>query len=295
MVKKESLLSYDKQLVTLLIISFFLMATGTALSQTLPVIPKKKKVETIKTNSSPAIQTIKDSDNDGIIDSKDGCPYEYGPVTNNGCPEKKAATNYRNPTAFDYGYGPNDAPTVTIGSQVWLGKNLNVDHFANGDPIPEAKTADEWKSAGENKQPAWCYYNNDPANGRTYGKLYNWYAVNDPRGLAPRGWHIPSDEEWTATTTYLGGEATAGLSMKSTSGWNENGNGNNNSGIAGLPGGYRGPNGAFNDLGEDGSWWSSSEYNTGNAWSRLLYYSDGNAYRPNNFKSCGFSVRCLRD
>jgi len=92
---------------------------------------------------------------------------------------------------LDYGYGTSDAPTVNIGTQTWMAKNLNVSIFANGDPIPEVKTNEEWKKAAEEKKPAWCYYENDPANGAIYGKLYNWYAVSDPRGLAPKGWHIP--------------------------------------------------------------------------------------------------------
>ena len=104
---------------------------------------------------------------------------------------------------------------VTIGSQVWMTENLNVDKFRNGDPIPEAKTYEEWKKAGENKQPAWCNYKNDPANGEKYGKLYNWFAVNDPRGLAPKGCHIPSDKEWTVLTDFLGGNKVAGTKMKS--------------------------------------------------------------------------------
>jgi hypothetical protein len=82
--------------------------------------------------------------------------------------------------------------TVTIGTQEWMTKNLDVSTFRNGDPIPEAKTNEEWKKAGEVGQPAWCYYDNDPANGANYGKLYNWYAVNDSRGLAPEGYRIPS-------------------------------------------------------------------------------------------------------
>jgi uncharacterized protein (TIGR02145 family) len=111
------------------------------------------------------------------------------------------------------------AQTVTIGEQIWHAKNLNVSTFRNGDPIPEAKTDEEWTRAGENKQPAWCYYDNDPANGTKYGKLYNWYAVNDPRGLAPAGYHIPTDLEWDALTAHLGGAKGGGKKMKSTSGW----------------------------------------------------------------------------
>ena len=116
--------------------------------------------------------------------------------------------------------GLSKAQTVTIGNQVWMTKNLDISTFRNGDTIPEAKTNEEWKKAGENKQPAWCYYDNDPANGAKYGKLYNWYAVNDPRGLAPIGYHIPSDAEWTKLTDFLGGESVAGTKMKSKSGWN---------------------------------------------------------------------------
>jgi uncharacterized protein (TIGR02145 family) len=103
--------------------------------------------------------------------------------------------------------------TVTIGTQVWMKENLNVSTFKNGDPIPEAKTDEEWKKARNNKQPAWCYYDNDLANGAKYGKLYNWYAVNDPRGLAPSGYHVPTDKEWSILTNFLGSDA--GTKMKS--------------------------------------------------------------------------------
>ena len=109
---------------------------------------------------------------------------------------------------------------VAIGTQVWTTKNLDVATFRNGDAIPQAKTDEEWKAAGENKQPAWCYYENNTANGTKYGKLYNWYAVNDARGLAPTGWHVATEEEWTVLSNYLGGEVVAGKKMKSSSGWN---------------------------------------------------------------------------
>jgi uncharacterized protein (TIGR02145 family) len=112
------------------------------------------------------------------------------------------------------------AQTITIGTQVWMTKNLDVATFRNGDTIPQVQTDKAWMNAGDNKQPAWCYYNNDPANGEKYGKLYNWYAINDSRGLAPVGYHIPSDAEWTKLTDFLGGESVAGTKMKSKSGWN---------------------------------------------------------------------------
>lgn len=95
---------------------------------------------------------------------------------------------------------------VRVGTQVWSNRNMNVSFFRNGDLIPQARTNEEWNRARENKQPAWCFYENDPANGVKYGKLYNWYAVNDPRGLAPVGYHIPSNAEWTILVNYLGGK-----------------------------------------------------------------------------------------
>lgn len=188
---------------------------------------------------------------------------------------------------------------VTIGKQVWMTQNLNVDKFRNGDPIPEAKTDEEWIKAGENGEPAWCYYNNNPDNGDRYGKLYNWYAVNDPRGLAPEGWKIPSDEEWSRLTDFLGGESVAGKKMKSTDFWADNdgesGNGTNESGFSGLPGGNRRYDGAFNGVGKDGYWWSSTELGTYVALNRLLICLSGGVYRLNHSKEFGFSVRCLRD
>ncbi len=224
----------------------------------------------------------------------------------------------------------NYAQTVTIGTQVWMTKNLDVSTFRNGDPIPQAKSNSEWKAAGINKQPAWCYYDNEPANGAKYGKLYNWYAVNDLRGLAPAGYHIPSDAEWMQLTDFLGSEA--GKKMKSTSGWasyggtktcpncadwndeyrkkvpchtcrdtrvvsapKEPGNGTNASGFSGLPGGNRNSYGTFNNIGKYGNWWSSSENFTYSAWLRYLYYNNGNVYRYTNVKGYGLSVRCLRD
>lgn len=188
---------------------------------------------------------------------------------------------------------------VTIGKQVWMTQNLNVDKFRNGDPIPEAKTDEEWRKAGENGEPAWSYYNNNPDNGDRYGKLYNWYAVNDPRGLAPEGWKIPSDEEWSRLADFLGGESVAGTKMKSTDFWadyeGKSGNGTNESGFSGLPGGFRYSGGAFDRIGKYGSWWSSAETNTYHAWGRTLLYSFGLVSRVYDGKNYGFSVRCLRD
>ena len=185
---------------------------------------------------------------------------------------------------------------VAIGTQVWMTKNLDVAKFRNGDPIPEAKSEEAWARAGNANQPAWCYYDNNPANGTKYGKLYNWHAVNDPRGLAPEGYHVPTDAEWKVLTDYLGGVSEAGTKMKSASGWNNNGNGTNASKFAGLPGGdrdYDYYDCTFNNVGKYGNWWSSTEYSTSNAWLRYLYY--GSDVRTSYNKEAGLSVRCVKD
>ena len=188
-----------------------------------------------------------------------------------------------------------DVEEIKIGEQVWATKNLAVTKFMNGENIPQAKTNEEWEKAGLQAQPAWCYYQNDSANGKIYGKLYNWYAVNDKRGLAPRGWHVPEDKEWTELIVFLGGEAAAGIKMKSTTGWNNPGNGNNSSGFNALPGGYRFKNGVFNAAGYFASWWSATESYTYSAWFRSIRYDDEGIYRNNFGKQDGYAIRCLKN
>ena len=206
--------------------------------------------------------------------------------------------------------------TVTIGKQVWMTQNLNVDKFRNGDLIPEAKSDEEWERAGENKQPVWCYYNRDPANGSKYGKLYNWYAVNDPRGLAPKGWHVSSEKEWEELINYLGGYKIAAEKIKSNSWANtsslspddysstcQNDKGNNESGFSAFPGGSVAVGGDFNFQGLWGYWWTSSEieqrpvtYRT--SCSLNFEFNDGKALilseREYNGQ-LGLSVRCVKD
>jgi uncharacterized protein (TIGR02145 family) len=189
---------------------------------------------------------------------------------------------------------PLDIPSTTIGKQVWMTKNLNVDKFRNGDPILEAKTAKEWTTAGENGVPAWCYYNNDQANGEKYGKLYNWPAVNDPRGLAPKGWHLPSDEEWTTLVATLGGESLAGGKMKAagTFNWKTTNTGvDNSSGWTGLPGGWRNGVATFEAISMGAMWWSSDYAWLYNLWHDGISISKRDYYA----KILGASVRCLRD
>lgn len=189
---------------------------------------------------------------------------------------------------------------VTIGNQVWMTANLNVDTFRNGDPIPRAKTAEEWKRAGQQQQPAWSYYENDPSNGDRIGKLYNWYAVNDPRGLCPAGWHIPANEEWTQLTDYLGGKEEAVAKIKSTSGWKDNKNGTNESGFTAIPSHRRYESGNFLKQNNDvyAGWWSSTERDANSAWIRGVSsggFSANSVYEGGFPKGIGLAVRCVRD
>ena len=92
---------------------------------------------------------------------------------------------------------------IKIGNQVWSATSLDVVTFRNGDRIPEVRSNEEWEKAGKEGRPAWCYYENDAEKGKPYGRMYNWYAVNDPRGLCPKGWHIPTNEEWDHTGNFL--------------------------------------------------------------------------------------------
>lgn len=150
----------------------------------------------------------------------------------------------------------NTYKTIVIGSQTWTAKNLNVSKYRNGDVIPQVQNPEQWASLTTG---AWCYYENKTANGTTYGKLYNWYAVNDSRGLAPLGYHIPSKDEWTILYRFLGNQA--GTKLKSSQGWKGTdlaGNGVNTVGFNGLPSGQRDVVGRFITLGTNGYWWSTS-------------------------------------
>ena len=190
-------------------------------------------------------------------------------------------------------------PTIQIGNQVWMTKNLDVDCFRNGDLIKEVKSTEEWQKAGQNGQPAWCYFENKLINDKKYGKLYNWYAVNDPRGLAPKGWHVPNYEEITILINYLGGKNIAGVKLKSELGWKKhflrNGNGTNESFFNGFPGGYRSDFGFYNSAGYNGYWWILKDYASYYAFFLSLSANDDFVYRDNRNMSNGFSVRCIKD
>jgi uncharacterized protein (TIGR02145 family) len=188
----------------------------------------------------------------------------------------------------------NSFETVTISNQDWMTKNLDVSTYRNGDEIPQVIDPMEWSNLTTG---AWCYYENKSENGVTYGKLYNWYAVNDPRGLAPVGYHIPSKEEWTTLIVNLGGKSKAGGKMKEAGSvhWESPNEGaNNKSGFGGLPGGYRNSD-AFYFIGNAGYCWSSTDKSETEAYTYYLVCNDNHVYRGNNNKGSGFSVRCKKD
>jgi uncharacterized protein (TIGR02145 family) len=183
---------------------------------------------------------------------------------------------------------------VVIGNQIWMAENLNVDNFRNRDFIYEAGTLGEWKQAIIDKKPAWCYYVDQ--DNFLKGKLYNWYAVNDSRILAPNGWHIPGIEEFNVLIDTLGGDQIAGIKLKSKVGWEGKGNGTDESGFSALPGGFRHIDGDFNDGGSwAGTWWTSTEVDSSYAtYINLNYQSDGVIIGQFD-KGSGFSVRCIKN
>ena len=183
--------------------------------------------------------------------------------------------------------------TADICSQVWMNKNLDVTTYRNGDTVPEIQDPTAWAALTTG---AWCSYNADPSNDAIYGKLYNWYAVNDPRGLAPQGWHIPVFNEWFTIIQCLGVDNGGKMKEAGLSHWNApNTAATNSSGWTGLPGGYRNPNGTFEFINIEGHWWSSTEYSSTQSWDYGLT-KDGayliNVLRPKNM---GASIRCLKD
>jgi uncharacterized protein (TIGR02145 family) len=196
---------------------------------------------------------------------------------------------------------------VTICSQVWSGKNLDVTTYSDGTPIPQVTDPIAWQNLTTG---AWCYYNNDPSNNAVYGKLYNWYAavgiyddasLTNPtlrKHLAPEGWHIPTDAELTTLITCLGGEPVAGGPMKEAgiSHWaTPNTGATNSSGFKALPGGFRYYNGTFYSIGTNSYWWSTLAYSPTYSWHRELYYNSVYVSRNYSDNTDGFSIRCIRN
>ncbi len=185
--------------------------------------------------------------------------------------------------------------TITIGTQVWMGENLKVTKYRNGEAIPYITDNIEWSGLITG---AFSNYSNSAASSNSYGRLYNWYAISDSRKLCPTGWHIPTDSEWEILTIYLAGEFTAGGKLKeaSTVFWQSPNTGaTNETGFGALPGGFRSFTGEFLSIGENARLWSSTEAGASTAWYRSMSNLDASLTRLSNDKHLGFSVRCLKD
>jgi uncharacterized protein (TIGR02145 family) len=190
-------------------------------------------------------------------------------------------------------YDGNIYETVAIGGQVWMAENLNVTHYSNGDAIPNITNNYEW---GSLTTGAYGNYSNDPDNSDTYGRLYNWYAVDNASGVCPEGWHVPSETDWTQHEN--GGKLkTTGTIENSDGQWHSPNTGaTNETGFAALPSGYRLSNsGNFGSIGYYGYFWSSTAYNSNNALSRRLNYNNSDVYLTAHNNQTGYSIRCVKD
>ena len=240
-----------------------------------------------------------DADDSGEIDIDDvvfliAYIFSGGPAPDPGCCESDCP-----PTVTDY--DGNTYFTVEIGNQCWMAENLEVTHYRNGDAIPHVTDGGTWAGLSTG---AYCEYVT------TYGRLYNWYAVDDSRSIAPSGWHVPTDDEWKQLEMYLGmsqadaddinwrGTDEGGkLKEVGTSHWYApNAGATNESGFTALPGGCRNYIGEFNSIGYSALFWCSTELNSDHAWNRHVSRSSSLVYRGSIYdKRSGFSVRCVRD
>lgn len=190
----------------------------------------------------------------------------------------------------------NVYPTVTIGTQVWMAENLRVTHYRDGTPIPNVTGSGEWS---ELTKGAYCWYQNNAVQFRTtHGALYNYYAVADPRKISPVGWHIPSDSEWAILESLLGGAHKGGNRLKVLFSDFRNGPETgkaNATRVSGILGGGRAQPGWFGDVGNHGTWWSSTEVDGSYAWHRGLSSESASISRNEGHKASGFSVRCIKD
>ena len=204
-------------------------------------------------------------------------------------------------------YQGYDYATVLIGEQCWFAENLRAENYRNGDAIPSGLSDSEWQNTTSGASAVYGEGNSSCENNspdgdacdnvwslNEYGRLYNWHAVEDVRSLCPSGWQVPTDEEWTIMTDYLGGQNGAGGQMKTDYGW-FNLNGSNSSGFSGLPSGFRSNSGNFDWAGWLGYWWSRLPVGTNDAYIRYLDSLNDNVYRNHLSRQFGFSVRCLKD
>ena len=252
-----------------------------------------------------------DSDSDGLWDSQDSCvdlqACNYGIQEASECLYPDAVGDCDGSCMSDLdGDGVCDwnvcgdplhyqgyhYATVIIGGQCWFSENLRSENYQNGEEIDAGLSNSDW---AQTNSGAVAVYGEEPSNLDVYGRLYNWFAVDDNRGLCPTGWHVPTDEEWTVLTDELGGIWEAGYKMKTTFGWTWDGNGSNSSGFSGLPGGSRSEgSGNFGSVGQYGYWWSSSQGGS-NSRFRMLAWNQDSVWDHYYGQSWGFSVRCIQD
>ena len=183
--------------------------------------------------------------------------------------------------------------TITIGTQTWMAENLRTTKYNDGADIPNLNGS--WigltRGAYRNYKSS---SNNDTI--ATFGRIYNWYTIGTGK-IAPEGWHVPTDEEWSTLITYLNGIFDAGLFIKETgtSHWGSLNFASNESGFTALPGGYYGTDNQCHDIGNMGGWWSSTEYGGSGAWYRYIYSSSNEVFRISTPKTLGLSIRCIKD
>ncbi len=183
---------------------------------------------------------------------------------------------------------------VKIGSQWWMAENLRTTKYDSGNNIENITDNTNWQTTSEG---AWSYYDNDSQYNEPYGKLYNWYAVDDQRNICPTGWRAATDEDWTILTDYLGGSEVAGgkLKDKGTTYWNSpNSDATNEVGFTALPGGFRLSSGSFRSMGDFGRWWTSTQSSNDNAFHRHMAYDHAEVYDGSSGKNMGYSVRCVK-
>lgn len=250
----------------------------------------------------------------GCSDSCDDVACSNGGICVDGdciCPEGWTGSDCSTPTSNSTScesveFNGYTYEVVPIGTQCWFRENLRSENYRNGDVIPGNLSNAAWTSTTTGAQTVYAegsieVWDDEVANLANYGRLYNWYAVDDARGLCPTGWHVPTDAEWTTLTDFLGyGGVAAGDAMKSSPWDSPSWDGTNESGFSALPGGYRyvyGDDGGFVSEGYDGFWWSSSPDGSSYAWNRSLTSGYDGVYRGNFNSSLrfGLSVRCVRD
>lgn len=185
--------------------------------------------------------------------------------------------------------------TITIGTKTWMVQNLIATRYQNGDSITNVTDNTVWSNLTKG---AYCNYINNTIYSSTFGRLYNWYTINDIRKIAPAGWHVATSHEWQTLINSFGGEYLAGgiLKESDTVHWKSPNTGaDNSSGFTAIPGGYRNDFGTFNFMGINGRWWSATEYNSTMAYYYTMYYNSPNASNGNTSKKEGLSIRCVKD